>query len=505
MTKRSHRSDAVSRFRLLVKNSAANIAAGAANALLAVALPPVLVRYLSQGEFSTWSVVLQLAAVVYVFQFGVQVAVGRYVAYCTARGDSEFRRQVVSTAFAAMWLSAALALVVVVTMSVFVPRWFPGMPEALRGEGRAALLLIGASLALGLPASVVAGVYSGLQRNDVPAIFVVVSRVAVAVALVWLAVHGFGLVPMAAAYATIIAGAALLQLWLMAVRFPELAFRRPAVSRAAGRELADYCFSLTIWSIGILVITGLDAVIAGRLDFRWAGYFGIAASAVTLIVGLQQAMLQPLIAVAAQLHSRGDKAQLGALLVDATRLNMLVFLAAIAPFFVAGEWVTRIWVGDEMAPQVLPIVRVLLLGVFLRQTLAPFAVLLLGTGEQRLVIWTPLYEAAAKLASSIGLGLWLGPIGIALGTVVGAIVCLVTNAAFIFPRVVGFVIHPTRFLPRAIGEPVLLFSPVLLLPLLVGPATDSMAVAAPVVLVTTVALGAIVIAFASLRRLRALV
>src|SRR5437762_782066 len=77
--------DSVSAFRLLVKNSAANIAAGAANALLAVVLPPVLVRHLASAEFSTWSVVLQLAAVVYVFQFGVQVAVGRYVAYCTAR------------------------------------------------------------------------------------------------------------------------------------------------------------------------------------------------------------------------------------------------------------------------------------------------------------------------------------------------------------------------------------------------------------------------------------
>src|SRR5690349_18616819 len=84
--------DAVSRFRLLVRNSAAYIAAGAANALLAVALPPILVRYLSSSEFSTWSIVLQLAAVVYVFQFGVQVAVGRYVAY-TERGDTRFRAE----------------------------------------------------------------------------------------------------------------------------------------------------------------------------------------------------------------------------------------------------------------------------------------------------------------------------------------------------------------------------------------------------------------------------
>jgi O-antigen/teichoic acid export membrane protein len=495
----------VSAFRLLVKNSAANIAAGAANALLAVVLPPVLVRHLTSAEFSTWSVVLQLAAVVYVFQFGVQVAVGRYVAYCTARGDTDFRRQIVSTAFAAMWFAALLALVVIVAMSTTLPLLFPGMPDALHREARIALVAIGASLALGLPASVAAGVYSGLQRNDVPAIFVVASRIIVAVALFALASHGFGLLPMAIAYASTIGGTALLQLAVIGARHPEFAFQRAAVTRRAGRELAGYCFSLTIWSVGILVISGLDAVIAGALNFSWAGYFGIAASAVTLIVGMQSAMLQPLIAIAAHLHSRGEKRQLGMLLTDASRINTLVFLAAIAPFFVAGEWLTRLWVGDVMAQHVLPIVQVLLLGVLLRQTLAPFAIILLGTGEQRLVIWTPAYEAVAKLASSIGLGVWLGPVGVALGTVVGAIVCLATNLTLVFPRVRGFTMPRWTFFRHDIATPTLAFVPILVLPLLNVQPTMSTVLALQATVVALVMVAAAAMAFASLRRLRALI
>ena len=129
----------MSGFRRLVKNSAANIAAGVANALLVVALPPVLVRYLSSGEFSAWSIVLQLAAIVNVFQFGVQVAVGRYVAYCTARGDTAYRRQIVSTAFAAMWWAAGLALLFVAVATWLLPRWFPDMPQVLDSEARAAM------------------------------------------------------------------------------------------------------------------------------------------------------------------------------------------------------------------------------------------------------------------------------------------------------------------------------------------------------------------------------
>src|SRR5207249_5476244 len=134
-------------------------------------------------------------------------------------------------------------------------------------EARAAMFFIGTGLAFGLPASVVAGVYSGLQRNDVPAVFVIVSRIAAAVSLVALVTRGFGLVTLAAAYASIIAGAGLAQLWMLHSRYPEFGFRRAAVTRAAAHELAGYCFSLMIWSVGILVITGLDAVIAGRFDF----------------------------------------------------------------------------------------------------------------------------------------------------------------------------------------------------------------------------------------------
>ena len=496
----------MSRFRLLVRNSGANVAAGASNALLAVALPPILVRYLSAAEFSAWSVVLQLAAVVYVLQFGVQVAVGRYVAYYTARGDAESRQQIVSTAFAAMWVSMAAALVIVALMSALLPYWFRGMPENLHGDARAALLLIGAGLALTLPASVVAGVYSGLQRNDVPAMFVVVSRFTVAVALFALASRGFGLLPMALAYAAIIGAASLAQLGMLGRRHADISFSRAAVTRAAGHELAAYCLSLTIWSATVLVSSGLDAVIAGYLDFRWAAYFGIAASAVALIVGLQSAMLQPLIAIAAHFHSRGEKRELGALLVEATRISTLVFLAAIAPLFVAGDWLARIWVGDVMGPQVLPIVRVLLLGVFVRQTLAPFATILLGTGEQRLIILPPVYEAIAKLATSIGLGMWLGPIGIALGTLVGAAVCVATNLLFTFPRVKGIKIETMPFIWRTTVQPLALFAPVLMLPLLLDSSTttaSSLAMRSALVSVTT--LGGILVGLVSLRRLRALV
>lgn len=449
----------MSAFRRLLKNSAANVASGAANAILALLLPPVLVRHLSADVFSTWSVVLQIAAIVNLFGFGVQVAVGRYVAHCTASGQERLRQEIVSTAFAVLWSSALLAVGVLLVLAVFTPLLFPGMPQALHGPARLALLLVGASFAFSLPASVAAGVFTGFQRNELPAYVVVGSRIAIAAALVVTASLTGDLVDMAFAYAVINVAAAGVQLWLLHRIYPEIAFRRNAVTRQAARELVSYCTSLTIWSLGMLAIGGLDSVIAGRIDFHWAGYFAVAGSIVTIIVGVQAALLQPLVAVSAQLHSQGARDRLGELLIEATRTNALFFALSVLPLYLAGAPLLELWLGEPFAREVLPVAQVLLLGIYARQTLAPFATILLGTGEQRLVIVTVVYEGATKLILSIALGSLLGPIGVALGTLAGGLICLASNMVINFPRVTGFTTDVPRFLVHGIAMPTLVMAP----------------------------------------------
>jgi O-antigen/teichoic acid export membrane protein len=493
------------RFFTLLKNSAANIAGGLANALLAVALPSILVRHLAAPSFDAWAVVLQLAAVVNVFQFGLQVAVGRYVAFHTARAEPARRAEIANTALAALWLLAGVAIVAVLIAAWLLPRWIPGMPDAVVRDARLALIALGSGLALGLPATAAAGIYTGLQRNEIPALFVVVSRIAIAVAVVLLALAGAGIVAIATAYGAIIAGTAIVQLRFAATHLPEFEFRRERVTRAAGRELVSYCTSMTIWSMAMLAIGGLDAVIAGYFDFRWAGYYAVAASASALLVGLQAAVLQPFVAIAASLASRGERRRLGALLVETTYLNTLAFMLAGVLLIVAGTPLLALWLGADFGAKALPVVQVVLAGMLLRQTLAPYATFLLGTGEQRLLILPPLYEAAAKLAASVALAAWIGPLGVALGTVVGAIVCLATNLTLTYPRVRGIEMPRSQFTGRGLLRPVLTVAPLLVAGALAsmrdGGASPPIAAAIVVVaLAAVIALG-----YPSLRRLRELV
>ena len=87
---------------VLLKNAAANVVRGGAAAIVALILPPFLTRLMNPDSYGTWALVLQLSAYVGYLDFGIQTAIGRFMAHANARGDTEHRDRVVSTATVAL-------------------------------------------------------------------------------------------------------------------------------------------------------------------------------------------------------------------------------------------------------------------------------------------------------------------------------------------------------------------------------------------------------------------
>ena len=70
--------------------------------------------------------------------------------------------------------------------------------------------------------------------------------------------------------------------------------------------MIDYCFSLTVWGFGLLLVTGLDLTIVGAYRFGEIGYYSVAATLVTFFNGLFGALFGAMGSPAAVLHARGD-------------------------------------------------------------------------------------------------------------------------------------------------------------------------------------------------------
>ena len=72
----------------LLKNALANVFRGGAAAVVAVVLPSFLARLMSTSAYGAWLLILQLSAYVGYLDFGIQTAVGRFVAHSNERGDA---------------------------------------------------------------------------------------------------------------------------------------------------------------------------------------------------------------------------------------------------------------------------------------------------------------------------------------------------------------------------------------------------------------------------------
>ncbi|HEX5235538.1 MAG TPA: oligosaccharide flippase family protein [Silvibacterium sp.] len=451
---------------LLLKNAGFNVIRGGASAAVAVFLPPFLTRSMSTQAFGAWSLVLQLSAYVGYLDFGIQTAVARFVAHCTERGDAEHRDRIVSTALACLIACGCIAISGLLLLASFLPQIFHHLQHPMIFDIRVALLLVGGSLSIGIPASVFTGTFVGFQRNELPAVIIGGSRIISALLLVVVVRHGGGIVSMAIVLSIANLSSYAIQYLVfrkvIASLIPTMHLSPRHVSVAAARELFDYCFSLTVWGVGLLLVTGLDLTIVGIYRFDQVAYYAVAATAVTFLAGMFGAIFGAMGAPAAVVHARGDRAELGRLVVVSTRLGMVLLLGTGLPLILFAGRLLRFWVGPEYAQHAALLLEVLVTANILRVSATPYALAMIGSGEQRRVILIPLLEGVTNLISSVILGRYFGALGVALGTLVGAIFGFGGNLFYNMRRTPEIQFSVREYVQDSLLRPSLCFAPLVL-------------------------------------------
>jgi O-antigen/teichoic acid export membrane protein len=416
------------------KNAVANLARGSAGAVVALVLPSILVRHMPAATYAVWVLVLQSAAYVSLFNFGLQTAIGRYVAFANERRDEAQRDSVFSTALAGLCLGAAIALLLLAAAAAGAQHIFPGVPASLVPAMQVALLIVGLSMATDLPASACNGVFIGMQRYDLPAITVGGARILSAVGLVLAALSGFSLIAMA----LIVAGANLLaqlaQLLLMRRLTPGLRFRAALVLGSTARELFGYCLGLSVMSLGMLLVSGLDLVLVGRFDFARVIPYSVSSTLVVLISGVLYSGVNVLMPHGAVLHARGDARELGRLTVRSTQMSTLLLVLTGLPVLLFARPILHAWIGARYVEDGVPLISALIVANIIRLIGAPYSVLLIAAGRQSYIKISPLSEGVVNFIASVLLGLRFGAIGVALGTLLGSFVSIGTHLFYSMPR-----------------------------------------------------------------------
>jgi O-antigen/teichoic acid export membrane protein len=112
---------------------------------------------------------------------------------------------------------------------------------------------------------------------------------------------------------------------------------------------------------------------------------------------------------------------MGSVLLRATRYSTIVFLLTSLPLMVAGYLIICAWVGPIYADHSIRFLRILVCANIVRNLCAPYATMVVATSRQRVATASAITEGMVNLVSSVWLAQHIGALGVALGTLLGAV------------------------------------------------------------------------------------
>jgi O-antigen/teichoic acid export membrane protein len=393
--------------------------------------------------------------------FGIRTAIGRFIAHANELQDTKLRDGVVSTALAILGVSGLVALLMIFSISLQLPNIFRDMPSNMYKDAQISLMIVGFSLSVGVPFAVFSSIFIGLQRYDVPAWILGISKLLGALLVIFVAFLNQNLIWMSVALsASNIFGFA----WLLIAskKFTQgLKISKDFVSKKMAKEIFDHCFSLSIWSLAMLMINGLDMTLVGYFDYKNLSYYGTAASLVIFISGLQGTIFAVLMPNAAALAARDNSENLGKMLLTSTRLGVIILFFTGIPLITFAEQILTIWIGKDYGINGAILLKILVIANMIRLSTAPYASILVGTGQQRLVLITPFLEGFVNLSASMLMATSMGATGVATGTIFGSCVCLISHAFYNIPRTKIITCKSSQFIIDGLIRPSICFIPLI--------------------------------------------
>jgi O-antigen/teichoic acid export membrane protein len=451
--------------RKVLQGSASNLIRVTLSMLVSLVLPPFLVHRMSPPEYSAWVLILQLSGYVGLLDLGLQTAIGKFVAEYDARSDRQASHHVVSTAFSLLCIGGIVASFAVAGMVWAVPQLFPGLPAALVPQVRVALLAVGLSTAVALPFGSFLATFTGLQQYVFPTALATFTRVGSAAALIVLLLLHHGLVALGMVMGSFSLAAAAIQFfgWRKLVR-ERVSFSFLFFHRQSAATLVKYGSVLSVWSLGMLFVSGLDVVIVGHYRYPETGFYSIASSAANFMLIVVSSVFGPLVPAVSSMQVRATAEQVGELCTRLTRYCTLLLCLLGLPLLVAGYPLLTLWVRSRYAAQSWFFLQVLVLGNAVRQLMLPYILMVVATGKQHLATIAAICEACVNLVVSIWLVQKIGAVGVAVGTLIGAFVSVGTHLLVSVPRTrSAILIHRPAFVMQGLLRPLLVVVPALML------------------------------------------
>jgi len=400
-------------------NVTMNYAALAATALSSLLITPVLLHSLGQSAYGVWSLAGGVIGYLELLELGFGRATTKLLAEDIGRRPERILRTL-NTNVAVLAGFGLLAFVAGVVIAVASPSLF-SIPPGLRDASVTVFVVLAVALAVSIPFDSFGGALAAHQRYDLLAASNIGMVVATSLTIVGIVLAGGGLVALAVGSALVSLPFHVLRWRLLRRLQPGIRLSRRYVDRGRLREAASLSWWFLIADVALTIILKVDLIVVGLLfGVRAVAVYAVGSKAAQLFINALRALVQVYFPHASALGREGRTEELRLLVVDGTRTALVLSVPLTVVLVLIAHAAIKVWVGTGYG-QSAEILIVLTLAMAVRSTASTAGVVLSGSGRARAVAGAGMVEAAVNLGSSVVLGLVMGPIGVAFGTLVGAV------------------------------------------------------------------------------------
>ena len=414
--------------KTVLRNVASSWMGFGSQILLTLLLTPFVISKLGVEAYGVW-LLLQSTLGYYGFvDMGLRAGLTQSITHRIAAKDYVGVSKHLGAAVPILSILGGVILLISLLVAVLLPR-FVEMDPSIRHGLWLVILVQGLGSALQMPFAPVGAVLVGLQRYDIAEGIAVGTRITSG-CLTWLVLtYGGGLLALAEIILVVNLVDSCVRLMIARRLLPAIRNTVFTLDRSELKELGAVGTWNFIIQISRQFIYFSSALLVGLMfSAKAVAPFGIAASIVDYGNRLVMISTRVLFPTMVHLGKGGNIALQKQLFITATRISVGVSLASMIVGYAWIDAFLRLWLGDEhnaqeiitQAPSIFLILGIAFAFVSMQRVGTQ---LLLARNEMAFLAVTMLVEACANLVIGVLCGWQLGPLGIAVGTLIPAVAC----------------------------------------------------------------------------------
>lgn len=464
----------VSRIRVLMLNSSANLVRAVSASAVSVLLPLLLLAFLPTELYSAWILVFGLGAFVTYLDLGIptsiQALVGRSDEH---RGSAEARSATLSGITLTITLTV-LCAIAAIAVAANVAAVFPDIPDDLRAPVRLALPILVIGQGLNLVGNAISAYFAGRQLSHVPMWILSPARILSMLLAVAAAVATQSIPLIAVAYTAPL----LLAVLVMVAHFWRHSRARPNDGADQPRRISPlavlrYSGPLILWNVCMLVVSGFGIVIVARVDYDAVAVYSVCLIAIAAIASLAASVSAPLLPELARLWAARRVDDFSRLITVALGLNSAVLFYVTSGILAVAACIMPLIERGHGTPIITWTILVLLGAAnATRLAMSPLSLAFIATQTHSKIILPPVIEAATNLGFSVLFGWFWGAAGVASGYFIGSVVGMAVTVFWSVRATGVFTVSGASILRAAVLTP----ATILLPPLIIGTTTVALGV-----------------------------